>query len=301
MKRLLCLILLLALTACGAAPAEKPAEPQSPPPQEETVIPQEPVEEMIRYQVELLRLNDVKQAEDGTPLLNYEVSVPVLTALRGDGTAIVSEGISGQELTETEQRALDVATAFNESFAEWIDHKEILELEEMARQDLDWYREEGLDWYGGYLWGLNCGVYQTERIISVSALHYSHTGGAHPNSCQLSWNFDLKEGVFFKPELLADGTDLRPAVAEEILRQVQAPMEDGTTLAEGYWGDYETLIADWDNYAVSFDETGMTVVFSPYALAPYAAGPQEFFFGYDWLEPHLGPYGRALLGLDSNK
>lgn len=299
MKRVfLCLVLLLALTACGTAPAEKP-EPETPasPPAEEPVLPAEPVEERICYQVETVRFQDVKQAEDGTPLLHYEIHIPELTALREDGTVIVSDETGGQALTDTEQRALEITAAFNETFAEWADGKNLLDLENMAKEELDWYSTEGFDWHGGYTWELTTGTYQTERMISVSGLCYTYTGGAHPNSLMLSWNFDLEEGVFFGPELLADEAELRSAAAEEILRQVRTPLEDGTIPADGYWEDYETLIQDWSSYAVSFDEAGMTVVFSPYELAPYAAGPQEFRFSYDWLQPYLGPHGQALLGL----
>ena len=57
-------------------------------------------------------------------------------------------------------------------------------------------------------------------------------------------------------------------------------------------------MAEWSSYAVSFDETGMTVGFSPYELAAYAAGPQVFHLAYETLLPHLGQHGRALLGLE---
>ena len=50
---------------------------------------------------------------------------------------------------------------------------------------------------------------------------------------------------------------------------------------------------------MSFDEEGMEVIFSPYELAPYAAGPQSFRLSYDWLEPHLSAHGRVLLGLEA--
>ena len=53
-----------------------------------------------------------------------------------------------------------------------------------------------------------------------------------------------------------------------------------------------------NSYAVSFDEKGMTVVFSPYELACYAAGPQVFHLSLDFLEPYLSDYGRALLGIE---
>ena len=43
----------------------------------------------------------------------------------------------------------------------------------------------------------------------------------------------------------------------------------------------------------------MTVGFSPYELAAYAAGPQTFHLTYEELSPHLGPHGKALLGLEA--
>ena len=45
----------------------------------------------------------------------------------------------------------------------------------------------------------------------------------------------------------------------------------------------------------------MTVTFSPYELAAYAAGPQIFRLTYDQLAPHLGEHGRTLLGLGSGE
>ena len=43
----------------------------------------------------------------------------------------------------------------------------------------------------------------------------------------------------------------------------------------------------------------MTVGFSPYELACYAAGPQVFHLTYEQLLPRLSPHGRALLGLET--
>ena len=69
------------------------------------------------------------------------------------------------------------------------------------------------------------------------------------------------------------------------------------TPGEMFWEDYEDIIADWSSYAVSFDEEGMTVAFSPYELAAYAAGAQEFVLTYEELAPHLNQRGRQMLGL----
>lgn len=295
MRVLIVFLMSLILTACSAAPAAKPEQDVPPPETEETVLPEESGE-TLRYETEMTCMEDALLAEDGTPLLTYAFQIPLLTVCREDGTPVPAEG---EALTPEEERALAVTAAFNGRFETWLAEEDVAGRLEIAQEDWRWHREEGLDWHGGYAWELTCGIYRTERVISVSGLYYSYTGGAHPNTNRLCWNFDLEEGVFFEPEILADGTELRSVVAAEILRQARIPREDGYIPAEGYWEDYETLIADWSSYAVSFDETGMTVVFSPYELAPYAAGPQEFHMTYDWLKPYLSARGRVLLGLEA--
>ena len=301
MKRLLILMLLLCLTACSAAPEEKrepepPADPPAeaaPPAENKQPLPKTEAE-VLRWEVELLLMEDVWEAEDGTPLLTCSVQVPQMAVLREDGTAVTEDET---DLTALEEWALSVADAFNQRFYDWTVKEHYDKLAETAREDLNWFREEGLDWYGSYACDMTCSVYQTEQLVSISGLYYTYTGGAHPNTSWLSWNFDLTEGTFIGPELLADGAELQSAVAAEILRQARTPGEGGCAPADEYWEDHEALIADWPNYAVSFDGEGMTVVFSPYELAPYAAGPQEFSLSYDWLRPHLGPHGLELLGL----
>lgn len=46
-----------------------------------------------------------------------------------------------------------------------------------------------------------------------------------------------------------------------------------------------------------FDSEGMTVVYSPYELGPYALGTVELKVGYDELTELLGPGGLERLGL----
>ena len=143
-------------------------------------------------------------------------------------------------------------------------------------------------------------TYQTDRLVSVAGEYYSYTGGAHPNTVLMAWNFDLKTGAFFVPEQLAgDGEAFSQAVSAEIVRQIgETAAEYDLAAEEVFWENYEEIAAGWSSYAVSFDETGMTVGFSPYELAAYAAGSQVFRLPYDLLAPHLGDYGRAVLGLE---
>lgn len=288
MRTLIALLMTLLLTGCGASAMTMVTGSQPP----AASAPEVETTEAIRFEVEKQLWSDEANAEDGTTLASYTFQLPVLTAVREDGTSI------SEARNKTEEQALAAAAAFNEKFGKWAAAEEFPEFVASAGEDLALRREWGTQWMP-YELTLDCTVYQTDRIISVAGLYYSHTGGAHPNTWQLGWNFDLEEGIFFGPELLTDGTELQEAVSGEIIRQAQLPLEDGTVPAEGYWEDYEDIIANWTSYTVSFDEEGMAVIFSAYELAPYAAGPQTFRLPYEWLEPHLSAHGRVLLGLEA--
>lgn len=285
MTALLALMMSLVLTACSAAPVTNVRT--APPPA--AVL--QAAEEDILFVVETEVWEDTAVAEDGTLLASYRFILPVLRVVRGSGGEVETAQNAAEE------RALEVKEAFNQRFAEWTAAREFAGLAREAQEALDWQREEGLPWGGGYELELVCGVYQTETLISVSGTYYSNTGGAHPNTWQLGWNFDLEQGVFFEPEFLSEGADLGDAVTAEIIRQANEPQADGWIPAEGYWEDYESIAANWSSYAVSFDEAGMSVTFSPYELAAYAAGPQTFQISYEWLSPHLSDHGREILGL----
>ena len=158
--------------------------------------------------------------------------------------------------------------------------------------------ESGFPWNPHFL-ELTCSVYQTEQMVSVRGEYYTFTGGAHPNTVLLSWNFDLTTGQFFSPEqLAADGEAFSQAVTAELLRQSrETAAENGMMPEEFFWTDYQDILASWGSYAVSFDETGMTVAFSPYELAAYAAGAQVYHLDYGRFAGTLSPHGLALLGL----
>lgn len=282
---------MLTLLLCGCA-ATAMVNVQSEPAAED-VEPQAELaaEEQINYTVELSTWTDTAVAEDGTELAVYRFDLPVLAPVREDGTVIK------EPETPIEEQAANVATAFNEKFGKWAAAEEFGEIVSWAEEDLAFRREEGIDWFGPYTVELDCTIYQTEHLISVSGTYYSYTGGAHPNTWMLGWNFDLQTGEFFDPELLAEGTELQDAVITELVRQAQTPDEDGCVPAEMYWEDYEEILANWACYAVTFDEVGMDVIFSAYELAPYAEGPQEFHLPYAYLEPYLNESGLALLEL----
>ena len=291
MRKFIILISILLLSGCAATAVvsePNPPVPEAEPPVE-TILPQEE----ISYTMEVSVWSDEALAEDGTQLAIYRFALPELKAVREDGTQIV------EAQNEAEEQALSMITAFNEKFGKWAAAEEFHEIVTWAEEQYAAMLAEGHEWYAPYTLELDCTVYQTEHMISVSGIYYSYTGGAHPNTWLLGWNYDLETGEFFSPEVLSEGTELQDAVTSEIIRQAQIPTEEGYIPVEMYWEDYEEIIANWPSYAVAFGEEGMDVVFSAYELAPYAAGPQTFHLSYAFLQPHLSQQGAALLGLET--
>nr|WP_325212458.1 DUF3298 domain-containing protein [uncultured Oscillibacter sp.] len=244
----------------------------------------------VVFSVELEEYEETVRDEDGAVLAECSYKLPVMKALLEDGSVLAAAA------TEEQERALAAAETFNARFAPWKTNPQTLA--KSAREDRAFRNESGLEptTYTDDLW---CAVYQTETLVSVSGTYSTYTGGAHPNHILMSWNFDLEAGEFFEPEILDEGGDLRDYVRQALIQKTRETDEAlGATPRDFYWEDYEDILADWPSYAVSFDEEGMTVGFSPYELAAYAAGPQVFHLTYDQLRPHLGQHGKALLGLE---
>lgn len=209
---------------------------------------------------------------DGTELAECSYEIPVL--------------LDGDEEVE----------AFSEPFATWQANGEALA--QSAKEDRAFRAGSGLEFFP-YTDELRCTVYQTDRLVSVAGAYYTFGGGAHGNTSLMSWNFDLETGEFFNPALLDVDTKFHEAVVEALIRQAgQRANDNGMTPEEYFWEDYKNTLDRWSSYAVSFDSTGMTVGFSPYELACYAAGPQVFQIPYEDLRDYLGPHGRVLLGME---
>jgi len=295
MRKLIALILILLLCGCAAAAvanvtdAPVPEEEKSEPPQADVIFPEE---EAIHYTVSTTAWSDEACAEDGTVLAAYWFDLPELKAVREDGMPIT------EPQSEPEEQAIAAIAEFNRKFGKWADAEEFHEIVTWAEEHYASRTQEEIEWFAPYTLELDCEVYQTEHMISVSGTYYSYTGGAHPNTWMLGWNYDLETGEFFSPEVLGEGAELQDAVTAEIIRQAQGAKVDELDLVDMYWADYEEIIANWPSYAVTFNGDGMNVIFSAYELAPYAAGPQEFHLSYEFLKPHLSDQGKLLLGLE---
>lgn len=310
-KRIALLLSIVLLTGCAASPAS-PANPAPPAEKieqitldEETLVTGEAApQEIITYEAIVIQYGDTKYAENDIPLFTCEFNKPHLIAYREDGTAISSpdgmQYVDGKPAqTPAEQQALSITEAFNAEFAHWKSMDSFEDMIQAAREDLAFHQEEGFEWTVSHFLEMNSSVYQTEQMVSVYAIVSSYTGGAHPNHIFWSWNFDLTTGEFFAAEGLAsDVEEFSQRVTNEIIRQAQIKASANNMLPEEFfWEDYRDIAANWSSCAVAFDENGMTVGYSPYEMACYAAGPQEFELTYSYLKPGLSEHGQELLGL----
>lgn len=298
MRRLLAplaAVALLGLTACGtgvagkvslsAGPAESaPAETSAP-----TSAPK------VSYAVETSTLENTIRADDGAELLSYRYDLPVLHAY-GENDDEITAGASTRE-----RRALEITQTFNQKFSD-LAQEDLTTLSGAAREDYALRAKDQGGWVEPYSEEFSYSAYMTETLVSVSAAYTSYSGGAHGNTVLLGWNFDLNSGAFLVPtDFGSDAKTFSNAVAEELTAQAKARAAEADQTPEMYyWEDYTDILKDWTSYAVSFDEAGMTVNFSPYELACYAAGEQSFTLDWTFLTPLLGEKGRAWLSLPAS-
>ena len=275
-----------ALAGCGAATLPTPETPEPP----AVTDPEE-----ITYEVTTDPYEQTAEADDGTLLMSVSFRLPHLQAY-ADGVLIETPSTPGQE------EALDRVTAFNANFDQW------RESTDTARSIADakaLYQDHPEAFSPNYLEEFTYTAYRIGSLISISAEYYSYLGGVHPNTVYFSWNFDLDSGTFLAiPELAADPQAFTLAVADMIEVQAEErfasePEYEGLSISDAYWDNYREVMEKWgSDYAAFFDKDGLTVIFSAYELASYAAGPQEFHIPYAALDSYWSDSGRAVLGLD---
>ena len=283
---ILTLCLAAALAGCGAATLPTPETPEPP----AVTDPEE-----ITYEVTTDPYEQTAEADDGTLLMSVSFRLPHLQAY-ADGVLIETPSTPGQE------EALDRVTAFNANFDQW------RESTDTARSIADakaLYQDHPEAFSPNYFEEFTYTAYRIGSLISISAEYYSYLGGAHPNTVYFSWNFDLDSGTFLAiPELAADPQAFTLAVADMIEVQAEErfasePEYEGLSISDAYWDNYREVMEKWgSDYAAFFDKDGLTVIFSAYELASYAAGPQEFHFPYSALDSYWSAGGRTVLGLN---
>jgi len=128
-------------------------------------------------------------------------------------------------------------------------------------------------------------TYLAPQLLSVTLQFGGFAGGAHPDNWRvgLLWN-PASDTAVALGDFLADPEKAVPAVSA--LCKAQAEKDD--------WGlfdnpDFDAVVKDTKSWAV--DKDGVTIMFDPYSVAPYVAGPHDCRLSYDDLKDLLKPGG----------
>ena len=295
MTLLLCCVLALNLTACGAGAPGGPED--NAPPQASA----------LHFEVATQVYENEYKADDGTVLLAERYELPVLELRTEDGKLytlaenVTANGGTGNPAQVTAQNAFN--TEMNNVLAG-------LESEaaQMAAEAKELYAENGTSVFlNGSYWTNELSLtqtYMTEgKLLSVAVENYTYYGGVHPNSATRAWSFDLTTGEFLTLDALASekgdlqGNSLQESIYWNIYEQIA---QKG--LSEGYFDDYDSYLQDFPTLAtLNFTENGLTVTFDQYVIAPYAAGPQVFSVPYSEFYNALSEHAKTILSVSQEQ
>lgn len=177
------------------------------------------------------------------------------------------------------------------SITDWLDSA-IVAQHPVARHDLakavglfaDDYRsmQEDLGGIGG-CWELKTladTVFSTPNVLTVKALIFAYTGGAHPNTNQLLLTFDRETGrELYLTDMVSDTAALL-GIVEKAFRKQQQLAPTGKLEEQGYF------LRDGQFFLpgnVAPGRQGMIFYYNPYEIAAYAVGPIEVVVPYEKL------------------
>lgn len=206
-----------------------------------------------------------------------------------EGTILLTNQTS--EVSVTIPGNPEAQEAVNQFFADLQDSygATVSEYKDMAQEDLTFREEEGLtDGWAGYGIGRSYTAARVdEQMISIVEDSYEYTGGAHPNSVRVAYNFDTQTGKRMTLEDVASDLDEIRIRSTEYLREMLSKPEYAEELFEGYENDLEDILTDSTWYT---DEQGFHIICNEYIITPHSAGILDFLLPYDEVDVVAGKY-----------
>ena len=165
----------------------------------------------------------------------------------------------------------DLSSAYDDTIEEYLG---------MAQEELSWRKEEGLtEGWNGYGLGRAYSVARAdEKMICIVETSYEYTGGAHPNSARVAYNFDTGSGARLALADITDDPDGLLAECAEYLREMLPESEYADMLFDDYANHLEDILTDATWYT---DENGFHIICNEYIITPHAAGILDFVLLYE--------------------
>lgn len=293
LSTLLALSLALSLGACAVK--VEPDKPDEPAKDELRVV---FTEEHLTKEVEY-------KADDGTVLLIEKYDLPQLE-VRTSADEVYTPPVSNAAVDVPQEYA--AALAFNAEMQRAADALDASAQEAltMAREHYAGLDEEQRAYWANYADELIVdSICRHYGLVSVWGVGYSNYGGAHGWESIQAWNLDLTTGEFLTLDNLdaqpstdsALGESLTHTLAMAVLEQI-----DAQGLSEYYFEDYASYIFDLAaNASFYFNDKGMTIVFDPAVIAPYAASAQKFEIPFSHFYNALDSHTQSLLDVPQDE
>lgn len=227
--------------------------------------------------------NEDTNSKDTTQLALYSV-IPTQ-----DSFQYTAE--DGTPLLYSDYQTLDISgkdyPVLAEAFRQW-QKQRIHELEKTLADYSEIAKEDSLsyDEFYGYSVSQSYAVKRLDHsILSIIDSYSEYTGGAHPSYYQDGINFDVATGKLLT---LADITKDYATFTEAALPYITDYLKNLDTFDLGYYDDYETIVKEsLDTIPWYFSASGITLMYNPYMIAPYAAGRFEVTLPFDTFKSYI--------------
>ena len=146
-------------------------------------------------------------------------------------------------------------------------------------------------------WTYSCKLgFSTPGLVTFNISSYQYTGGAHGLGITYAVTFNAETGQRLGWNIFtADGlAALKPLVREAVSRQY-FEADSWKDAASYTWGEKFELPA----MPPAFTDNGLTFYYTPYEIAPYAAGKPTCTLPYSDVKPLLTPAIAELIGTTS--
>lgn len=172
---------------------------------------------------------------------------------------------------------------------QWVQEQES-SLQSLADEYAGWAKEDegytDTDSYRYSIFKETEAVRVDSRVISLVELYSDYTGGAHGNYGFTGYTLDAESGEFLDIlDILKDAGGFREASISYITKYLQEEY------ADGLFPEYEQAVEDiWTrNEGPNWylDASGITFIFNPYEIGPYAMGEVRITLPYEEFSSYI--------------
>lgn len=230
--------------------------------------------------------------ENGTGLLESEISrAPQITIESKNFDRYSEDGSQWLLHVAYDTAAVDAEgyEAAAEEIRQWMAKKEA-SLQEIADEYAGWAEEDesytDTDYYRYSIFREIEASRMDRHVISLIELHGDYTGGAHGNYGFTGYTFDAQSGTILDiSDILKDTEGFKKTSVDYITKYLKEEYQD--ELFSEYEGTVEEIWTRDEGPDWYLDAAGITFIFNPYEIGPFAMGEVRVTLPYEEFSPFI--------------